>query len=75
MFNDRFALRQAEHLAERIRAMRPDVSGQIEEAYLLTLARKPTAKESKLLVDYADRFGLANACRVIFNSNEFLFID
>ncbi len=41
----------------------------------LTFGRKPTAQESKLLVDYATRFGLANACRVIFNSNEFLFID
>jgi mono/diheme cytochrome c family protein len=75
MFNDRFALRQAQHLAERVGAMRPDVASQIEEAYLLTLGRKPTANESKLLVDYAIRFGLNNACRVIFNSNEFLFVD
>jgi hypothetical protein len=75
LFNDRFALRQAEHLAERVKAMRGDVAGQIEEAYLLTISRKPTLRESELLVDYATRDGLANACRVILNTNEFLFVD
>jgi hypothetical protein len=27
------------------------------------------------LVGYASRHGLDNACRVLFNANEFLFID
>jgi mono/diheme cytochrome c family protein len=75
MFNDRFVLRQCEFLAARVSKARPDLSGQIEEAYLLTLSRKPTPKESHMLSDYARRFGVANACRVIVNSNEFLFVD
>jgi hypothetical protein len=75
MFNDRFVLRQCELLADRVAKMRPDLAGQIEELYLLTLSRKPTAKESQLLIDYAGHFGLANACRVVVNCNEFLFVD
>jgi mono/diheme cytochrome c family protein len=75
MFNDRFVLRQCEVLADRASKMRPDLPGQIEQIYLLTLSRMPTAKESQLLTDYARQFGVANACRVIFNCNEFLFID
>ena len=75
MFNDRFALRQAENLADRVQTMSKEPAGQIEAAYRLTLGRKPTAKESQLLLDYQSHYGMANACRVILNSNEFLFID
>ena len=38
-------------------------------------AASPTAEKRTPLVDYAEKHGLANACRVIFNSNEFVFVD
>jgi hypothetical protein len=41
----------------------------------LTLGRAPAADEAKLLGTYAARYGLENACRLMFNSNEFLFLD
>jgi hypothetical protein len=75
MLNDRFVLRQAEHLANRVRSMCDDPAGQIAAVFLVTLSRKPTPAESKSLLDYAARHGLENACRVIFNCNEFVFID
>lgn len=75
MLNDRFVLRHCELLAGRLAKMRPDLSGQIDQLYLLALSRSPTAHESQLMVDYAQHFGLANACRIILNCNEFLFID
>jgi hypothetical protein len=37
--------------------------------------RAPTAAEREELVAYAKKHGLANACRVLMNSNEFLFLD
>ena len=37
--------------------------------------REPREEESRLLVDYAAQHGLANACRLIFNMNEFVFVD
>ena len=75
LLNNPLATRQAEHFAERLRAIAPDAPRQIEAAYRLALGRKPGEREAQALVEYAERHGLANACRVIFNSNEFVFID
>ena len=44
------------------------------QAYLIALGRPPTEKETAALSAYASRHGLANACRVLFNCNEFLFV-
>ena len=34
-----------------------------------------TLEESVALASYAKRYGLAAACRVLFNTNEFVFVD
>ena len=39
------------------------------------LGRSPSAAEARRLADYAAKHGLANACRLLFNCNEFLFVD
>jgi mono/diheme cytochrome c family protein len=75
LYNNRFVLKQAEHLAERVSRMQGEVPAQIEAAYRLALGRAPTAEESLALVAYARQFGLASACRVIFNTSEFVFVD
>ena len=75
LLNNPLAVRQSQHLAERAISAAADLSGQIDAAYRFALTREPTATERERLVEYARRFGLANACRVIFNSNEFVFID
>jgi uncharacterized protein YrzB (UPF0473 family) len=41
----------------------------------LTLGRLPNEAESKELVAFADQHGLENLCRVLFNLNEFVFIN
>jgi hypothetical protein len=75
LYNNRFVLAQAEHLAQRVSQMHSEPAAQVQAAYRLCLGRSPTADESRALEAYVGRFGLANACRVIFNSNEFLFVD
>ena len=40
-----------------------------------TAAEKPDQGEIVSLIQYADGYGLANACRLIFNMNEFVFAD
>ncbi|HEX7446808.1 MAG TPA: PSD1 and planctomycete cytochrome C domain-containing protein [Pirellulales bacterium] len=75
MLNNPFAVRQSQHLAERARAQRADLPGQISAAWQLAIGRPPSDAELRRLTAYAERFGLANACRVIFNSNEFVFVD
>ncbi len=75
MLNNRFMVRQSEHLAERAAQAGKDLLVQIRAVYLLALGREPTAKESRALAKYAGKHGLANACRIVLNSNEFMFVD
>jgi cytochrome c553 len=73
MLNDRFMVRQSEHFAARV-ASAGDLRVQVDRAFLLALGRMPTEKESASLSSYAARHGMANACRLLFNSNEFMFV-
>jgi hypothetical protein len=73
--NNPFVLSQCQHFAERLNGISSDPNAQIEAAYRLALARPPTVAERQRLVTYAQQHGLANACRVIFNSTEFVFVD
>jgi hypothetical protein len=76
MLNNRFVVRQSEHFAARLeKESRGDLDGQIDLAYELALNRKASEAEKARLGEYAKRFGLANACRVILNSNEFIFVN
>jgi hypothetical protein len=75
LMNNKFVVRMAEHFAERVRRESPEVQAQIDAACRLAFGREPTRMESETLLDVARRHGLANACRLIFNTNEFVFID
>jgi hypothetical protein len=75
MLNDKFVVRMSEHLAERAAQARPDLAAQVRRAYRLALGREPTAQECQAVTGYAARYGLANACRLLLNSNEFLFVN
>jgi len=76
LLNNPFIIKQAEFFAERLQTVSPDdVPRQIDSAYRLALGRLPTAEERMAMVGYARRHGLANACRVLLNTNEFLFVD
>jgi hypothetical protein len=75
LLNDPFVLRQAEYFARRVERGSDTVEGQVEAAYRLALGRPPRADERAALAGYARKHGMANACRVLFNANEFVFID
>jgi hypothetical protein len=76
LLNNPFVLRRCEHLSARLEKERPgDRAGQIELLYALAMGRAPTDDEAKTLADYAARHGLASACRVVLNANEFVFVD
>jgi hypothetical protein len=76
MWNDRFMVRYGEHLAERVSREAPaGTTAQVERLYQLCLCRVPTEKESAAMSAYVKKHGLANACRVMLNSNEFLFVN
>jgi hypothetical protein len=73
--NDAFVLRQCEHFAARLQRERKTVAEQITRTYELALSRPPTESERTKLTTHAQKHGLASACRVLFNSNEFMFLD
>jgi hypothetical protein len=75
MLNDPFILRMSEHLAARVRKQAKDLDGQTAAVVRLVFGRTASEKELQLFGGYARQHGLENLCRVIFNSNEFLFID
>ena len=73
--NNPFVLRQCEHFAARLQRERADLTELIDRAYRLALARPPHPNEARLLRAYAQKHGLANACRLLLNSSEFVFVD
>jgi hypothetical protein len=75
MLNDKFMVRQSELVAERVGQTNGRQGMQVETMYRMILGRRPSAKESAKIGAYLERYGLANACRVLLNSNEFVFVD
>lgn len=75
LWNNRFMLRQSEHLAELAESTTKTLDEQISVICSRIYGRLPRKGELADWNTYASRHGLANLCRVFFNSSEFLFID
>jgi hypothetical protein len=75
MLNNPFVVRQSEHLADRLQREQAELPQQIVRLYELVLNRGPNESESAAFAHYAQKHGLANACRVLLNTNEFMFAD
>ncbi len=75
MLNDRFIVRQCEHFAARVAAHDEDIPAQVKAAYRHALGRPPDRDETEAVAAFANRHGMANACRLIVNTNEFLFVN
>jgi hypothetical protein len=75
MLNDAFMIRQSEWIAKRLNANATTIEAQIDAAFKLILHRRPTAGEKSRTIAFACKHGLANACHVLLNSNEFLYVD
>lgn len=74
LLNNPFVLHHAQATAERLAKEQPDLEDQIQSLFWLAYQRKSLDSERSYLRDYATKYGLAALCRMVFNSNEFLFI-
>jgi hypothetical protein len=75
LMNNAFVRRQAGYLADRARREGgSEVAGQVDRAYRLALGRPPAAEESAVLTTLARDHGLKEACWVLLNCNEFLYV-
>lgn len=76
LLNNPFMLRMSARLAERIQtAGIVDASAQVVSAYEFVLQRAPTAVELEPATQFVKQHGLSSFTRVLFNSNEFLYVD
>ena len=67
--------RHAGRFAARIRTLAGTPEGQVRTAFELALARLPSSEEIEVFADYLRRHGLENLCRLVFNMNEFAFVN
>ncbi|MGD9645514.1 MAG: DUF1553 domain-containing protein [Pirellulales bacterium] len=76
LLNNAFVLRMCEALAERVeREAGDDSTAQVRRAIALVYGRAPHADEERPAEELIGREGLATLARVLFNSNEFLYVD
>ena len=78
LLNNRFMLRMSEHFAARVEAQagaEATWQAKIDVAFQLAFQRGPSEAEIAALSDLAAQQGLASVCRVLFNANEYLFVD
>jgi mono/diheme cytochrome c family protein len=75
LWNDKFVVRQCERMAASFEREPVEPAAQVDVAIRRIFGRAPTEKERQFLPAYVAKHGWANACRVLVNSNEFVFVD
>jgi hypothetical protein len=75
LWNDPFMLAQAEAFARRSADGSTTVEDQVDKSLRLAFGRPARPAESAALAELARSRGLATVCRLLFNANEFLFVD
>jgi hypothetical protein len=76
MTNNSFMEKCAERFAARVRRdAGEDAAGQVERAWRLAFSRPPGDREARAARAFVAKQGLAELCLVLFNANEFLYID
>lgn len=78
MYNGDFVNEEAKHFAERVaRDTEGGVDQQISHAFELAFGRSPTDDEAEAMrgVIESEESGLVAVCRVLLNTNEFVYVD
>lgn len=75
LFNNRFILHHSQKMAQRAQKVEPELSDQIKRIVLWVWLRNPTPVELNKLTQLAEEHGLESVCRLVLNSNEFLFVE
>lgn len=75
LFNNDFVLRQSHYFATRLKHEAKTEAECVRRAFELALSRSPTQDEQAAALDLVERQGLMHLCRVLFNANEFVYVD
>ncbi len=75
LYNNDFVLHQSAVLAKRVETEANTLESQVNRAGQLVWLRELTAAEQHEFTGFAQTHGLPALCRLLFNSNEFLFVE
>ena len=73
--NTSFVIRMSEEMAKRLATMPGGEERQVGHAIELAFGRPATAQDINLGLGFVQKNGLAAYCRVLFNANEFLYLN
>lgn len=75
LMNTSFVIRMSEKMARRLEADKSGEQERIGHAYELAFGRPATPGDIDLAIEFVRKNGLAAFCRVLFNANEFLYLN
>ena len=75
LWNNAFVAHYAERFAARVEALAPTPAQQVQRVCELALNRDARPDEVADFTSFVAKHGLANLCRLILNSNEFMFVN
>ena len=75
LMNDDLVIHRCQRMAKKLEYQGGNLEEQIRRWFQLALLRAPTSIELEAVTRYAQKHGLANACRFLFNSNAFMFVE
>jgi Protein of unknown function (DUF1549)/Protein of unknown function (DUF1553) len=75
VLNNSLVIAMSREFASRTLAGGGDTADQVRRAHREALGRLPSGTDEAALVAYTREFGLTNYCRVLYNLNEFSFVD
>jgi hypothetical protein len=75
MLNDGIIVTMSKHFAARLDSAGGELRDKVRRGFHEAIGRPPSSSELDRLVSFAAQYGLANYCRVLFNLNEFTFVD
>jgi hypothetical protein len=76
LMNGPFVVQQARFFAGRVKKEAgDDPAAQVERAFLIAFGRAPSSQERNGAEALAREHGLAALCRVLFNANEFVYVN
>jgi hypothetical protein len=75
MFNGKLINQEADHFAERISAHSNNPKDRVKWAFRAGLGRHPSPDEVEDMLPFATDQNLNRLARIIFNTNEFVYVD
>ena len=76
LLNNSFVLRMAEATAKRLDMEEPaSTADRIDRLFVMAYGRHVLDAEKAPLVEFAEQHGLLALCRIVFNSNEFVYVE